>query len=104
ESEWHHISEQLHRFNLDDLEKTNYTEIELTKDNLLKEKRLLEEENEVIRNLQEKIFNLRQKLHELELDLKRQQFKLDENTLMINDYENKKEYKDDDKFITDYNN
>lgn len=104
ESEWHHISEQLHRFNLDDLEKTNYTELELTKDNLLKEKRLLEEENEVIRNLQEKIFNLRQKAHELELDLKTQQFKLDENTLMINDFENTTQYTDVDKFITAYDN
>src|SRR5699024_8037631 len=45
ESECHHISEQLHRFNLDDLEKT--------KEKLLYEKNLQEKENEVIRNLQE---------------------------------------------------
>lgn len=104
DSEWHHIAEQLHRFNLDDLEKTNYTELELTKDNLLKEKRLLEEENEAIRNLQEKIFNLRQKSHELELDLKTQQFKLDESRMMINDFENTTQYTDVDKFMTAYDN
>lgn len=38
DSELQHILEQLHKFNLDELEKINYTELELTKDNLLKEK------------------------------------------------------------------
>ena len=102
DSELQHILEQLHRFNLDELEKINYTALELTKDNLLKEKRLIEEENEEIRNLKEKILNLRQKSHELELDLKTKQFKLDESTQMINDFENTTHYKDVNKFIAAY--
>ncbi|WP_019467982.1 exonuclease subunit SbcC [Staphylococcus cohnii] len=102
DSELQHILEQLHKFNLDELEKINYTELELTKDNLLKEKRLIEEENEEIRNLKEKILSLRQKSHELELDLKTKQFKLDESTQMINDFENTTQYKDVNKFMTAY--
>src|SRR5699024_7924924 len=64
DSEIHYILEQLNKFNLDELEKTNYKALEQCMREVSKTKIQLETENETITKLKDKVMTLNQKIHE----------------------------------------
>ncbi len=102
DSEIHYILEQLNKFNLDELEKTNYKALEQCMREVSKTKIQLETENETITKLKDKVMTLNQKIHEFELNLKTKQFELDEFTTAINDFESATAYTNVDTFIKAY--
>lgn len=102
ESELNYLNEQIEKFSQEELNNTNYHELEKRIDHKYVEKENLEKENEEINQLKEQLQKNEQSYHTLELDMKNKQHTLRENDIAINDFEYNTEFDNVAKFVKVY--
>src|SRR5699024_1483575 len=104
DSELNYLEEQIAKFNQEELNNTNYKEIEAQLYNKYKEKERVENENEEIRQLIERLQESEQSFHNLELEIKNTQHILQEKEVAINDFEQHTSFSDVEEFVKYYDN